>query len=45
LVDSWVLYFNAIQNTQEVSFGVKNDFIIQDKNLFHLFIKDIENGS
>jgi predicted ABC-type ATPase len=45
LVDSWVLYFNAIQNTQEVSFGVKNDFIIQDKNLFHLFLKDIENGS
>ncbi len=45
LADNWVLYFNGVQNTQEVIFGIKNEFIIQDKNLFNLFLKDIENGS
>lgn len=41
IVDNWVLYFNGIQSIQEVALGKKDEFIIQDKTLFQLFIKDI----
>jgi predicted ABC-type ATPase len=45
LVDDWFLYYNGNQDSKRVALSVKRDFVIEEKNLFALFIKDIENGS
>jgi predicted ABC-type ATPase len=45
LVDDWFLYYNGNQDSKKVALSIKNNFVIEEKNLFTLFIKDVENGS
>jgi predicted ABC-type ATPase len=45
LVDDWVLYYNGNQDSKRVALSIKSNFVIEEKKLFTLFIKDIENGS
>lgn len=40
--DTWFIYFNGLQDTQRVALGKKNDFIVENNELFEEFLKDIK---
>lgn len=43
--DSWQLFFNSEFEFEEVAIGLENDFSVENRPLFDLFLNNLNNGS
>ena len=40
-VDNWYMFFNSEDKFLEVSFGKKNEYIVKNNDIFHVYLQDV----